>query len=73
MFFELIIIFIIFINNDDATHNVHLKNKKNNYSIFLSNDEKCLHINISSRRYYVYNTTVFTNDIEQMAKNDVFQ
>ena len=42
-------------------------------AMIFSNDENCLHIDTSSRRYYVCNVKVSTNEIEQMAKNDEFK
>jgi hypothetical protein len=42
-------------------------------AMIFSNDENCLHIDTSSRRYYVCNVKISTNEIEQWAKNDVFK
>lgn len=42
-------------------------------AMIFSNDENCLHIDTSSRRYYVCNVKVSTNEIEKMAKNDEFK
>ncbi len=42
-------------------------------AMIFSNDENCLHIDTSSRRYYVCNVKVSTNEIEKWSKNDVFK
>jgi len=42
-------------------------------AMIFSNDENCLHIDTSSRRYYVCNVKVSTNEIENMTKNDEFK
>ena len=42
-------------------------------AMIFSNDENCLHIDTSSRRYYVCNVKVSTSEIEKMAKNDEFK
>jgi len=41
--------------------------------MIFSNDENCLHIDTSSRRYYVCNVKVSTQEIEKMANNDEFK
>ena len=42
-------------------------------AMIFSNDENCLHIDTSSRRYYVCNVKTTTKEIEQMANDDVFK
>ena len=42
-------------------------------AMIFSNDENCLHIDTSSRRYYVCNVKVSTQEIEKMANNDEFK
>ena len=42
-------------------------------AMIFSNDENCLHIDTSSRRYYVCNVKISNKEIEQMTNNDEFK
>ena len=42
-------------------------------AMIFSNDKNCLHIDTSSRRYYVCVVKTTTNEIEKMASSDVFK
>ena len=42
-------------------------------AMIFSNDKNCLHIDTSSRRYYVCVVKTTTNEIEEMASSDVFK